>query len=401
MSSALHFLHPSAIFPSSLLPSIQEKKIGNFEAGFTKPRLNFKNPRFFPSIRAATNPPSSFYTGVRTELDVVQSHSEIVPDTVIFDDFERFPPTAATVSSSLILGICSLPGNQFRRDVDTALADAKCSLIEESNKRTDCFLDKALVNVGASLAKLVPGRVSTEVNIRHAYDTSGIVNKVYYLLKLYHELGLSPERLLFRIPATWQGIEASKMLESKGIQTHLTFVNSFCQAAAAAQAGTSVIQIYTGRIRDWSRCNKNDPEIEAARSMGQDPGRALVSKVYNYIHKFGYKTKMMVSAIRNEQDLFDVLGVDYIVTPVRILQSLKMSMAPLEHKYYLTRKLHPENAASCRFTIDELVKWDESNFAAAVGPGATALLIAGIEGYHDQTDRVEELLKKMWPPPNV
>lgn len=106
------------------------------------------------------------------------SFSEIVPDTVVFDDFERFPPTAATVSSSLLLGICSLPDTKFRSAVDTALADSECSRLEKTNDRMSCFFNKALVNVGGDLAKLVPGRVSTEVDARLAYDTHGIIRKV-------------------------------------------------------------------------------------------------------------------------------------------------------------------------------------------------------------------------------
>ncbi|XP_042010404.1 transaldolase-like isoform X2 [Salvia splendens] len=129
-----------------------------------------------------------------------------------------------------------------------------------------CFFDKALVNVGGDLAKLVPGRVSTEVDARLAYDTHGIIRKVHDLLKLYNEIGVSPERLLFKIPSTWQGIEASRLLELEGIQTHMTFVYSF------VQAGASVIQIFVGRLRDWARNHTGDLEIEAALKRGEDPG---------------------------------------------------------------------------------------------------------------------------------
>ncbi|KAJ6308287.1 hypothetical protein OIU76_017964 [Salix suchowensis] len=286
----------------------------------------------FIKLRIFTDFGLPIFIGASTELDAVSSFSEIVPDTVVFDDFQKFPPTAATVSSSLLLGICSLPDTIFRSAVDTALADSGCSGLENDALRLSCFANKALVNVGGDLSKMVPGRVSTEVDARLAYDTHGIIRKVHDLLKLYNEIDVPPERLLFKIPSTWQGIEASRLLESEGIQTHLTFVYSFAQAAAAAQAGASVIQIFVGRLRDWSRNHADDPEIEAALKRGEDPGLALATKAYNYIHKYGYKSKLMAAAVRNKQDLFSLLGVDYIIAPLKVLQSLKESITTPDEK---------------------------------------------------------------------
>ncbi|KAB1217048.1 Transaldolase [Morella rubra] len=360
-----------------------------------------KFQRAFPQLRASSGSSSSLDTGSNTELDAVSSFSEIVPDTVIFDDFERFPPTAATVSSALLLGICSLPDTIFRNAVEMSLADSECYGLENSGLRLSCFFNKALVNVGGDLAKLVPGRVSTEVDARLAYDTHGIIRKVHDLLKLYNEINVPPERLLFKIPSTWQGIEASRLLESEGIQTHLTFVYSFAQAAAAAQAGASVIQIFVGRMRDWARNHSGDPEIEAAVRNGEDPGLALVTKAYNYIHKYGYKSKLMAAAVRNKQDLFSLLGVDYIIAPLKVLQSLKESVSAPDEKYSFVRRLSPQSAATYSFSKEQLTKWDQLSLASAMGPAAVELLAAGLEGYVSQAERVEELFGKIWPPPNV
>lgn len=381
--------------PSSAISSFQGRKL-RFSNGSAPSNLLFSSRRSLPLIRA-----SAIDTGPTTELDAVSSFSEIVPDTVIFDDFERFPPTAATVSSALLLGICSLPDTIFRNAVDMALADSECNKHENSELRLSCFCNKALVNVGADLAKLVPGRVSTEVDARLAYDTHGIIRKVHDLLKLYDRVDVPPERLLFKIPSTWQGIEASRLLESEGIQTHLTFVYSFAQAAAAAQAGASVIQIFVGRLRDWSRNHSGDPEIEAALKRGEDPGLALVTKTYNYIHKYGHKSKLMAAAVRNKQDLFSLLGVDYIIAPLKVLQSLKESVTTPEEKYSFVRRLSPQSAAKYNFSEVELVKWDQLTFASAVGPAAVELLAGGLDGYANQANRVEELFAKLWPPPNV
>ncbi|CAL9188232.1 unnamed protein product [Musa hybrid cultivar] len=380
------------------------------------PSLLIRLQRSLPRVRVFAGNASPADTDLSNELDAVLSFSEIVPDTVVFDDFERhdgihylfhfaplcrFPPTAATVSSSFLLGLCSLPDTKFKSAIETALADSECNGKMNSSDRLSCFSNKALVNVGADLARFVPGRVSTEVDARLAYDTRGIIRKVHELLKLYNEVEVSSQRLLFKIPSTWQGIEASRLLESEGIQTHLTFVYSFSQAAAAAQAGASVIQIFVGRIRDWARNHTGDPEIEAACRNGEDPGLALVKKTYNYIHKYGYKSKLMAAAVRNKQDIFSLLGIDYIIAPLKILQSLKESVTYPDEKYSYVRRLSPGSARMYNFTEEELVKWDQRSFASAMGPAAEELVAAGLEGYVNQTRRVEELFGKIWPPPNV
>nr|XP_043627803.1 transaldolase [Erigeron canadensis] len=400
--SATLFYTTSLTSSSSIL--LQDRRKSGFQVRcelFPVTGLNIK--KSCSKIRASFTDFSaaSPNIGGKTELDALSRYSQAVPDTVVFDDFERFPPTAATVSSALLLGICSLPDTAFKGAVDTALADKACYGLETPNARMTCFVNKALVNVGAELSKLVPGRVSTEVDARLAYDTHAIVGKVENLLQLYNGIGISAERLLFKIPSTWQGIEAARLLESEGIQTHMTFVYSFSQAAAAAQAGASVIQIFVGRLRDWARTHSGDPEIEAALKRGEDPGLALVTKAYNYIHKYGHKSKLMVASIRNKQDVFNVLGVDYIITPLKILQALKDSVTPDDDKYTFVKRLSSESAAAYNFTEEELVKWDQRSFAAAMGPAALELLASGMDGYSNQAMRVEELFGKIWPPPNV
>ncbi|OAY59982.1 transaldolase [Manihot esculenta] len=398
MSISLRTPPSSALSSKSSLQGERLRLLGRSGASNA---VFFKLQPPFPQIRASSSFYSSLDTGARTELDAVSSFSEIVPDTVIFDDFEKFPPTAATVSSSLLLGILSLPDTIFRNAVDMALADSGCAALENVELRLSCFANKALVNVGGDLVKLVPGRVSTEVDARLAYDTHGIIRKVHSLLKLYSEINVPPERLLFKIPATWQGIEASRLLESEGIQTHMTLVYSFAQAAAAAQAGASVIQIFVGRIRDWARNHSGDPEIDAALKRGEDPGLSLVTKAYNYIHKYGHKSKVMAAAVRNKQDLFSLLGVDYIIAPLKVLQSLNESLTTPDEKYSFVRRLSPQSAAVYNFSKEEVAKWDQLSLASAMGPAAVELLAAGLDGYADQARRVEELFTKIWPPPNV
>ncbi|XP_051201316.1 uncharacterized protein [Lolium perenne] len=391
----------SAPASSSLIPVSRQVGRWTSSASSAKPAtFNLRRP-VLVARAGGGNAPSSPVDEVVTELDVVSSFSEIVPDTVVFDDFEKFAPTAATVSSSLLLGIVGLPDTKFKSAIDTALVDGECNTMEKPGDRMSCYLTKALGNVGAELSNQVPGRVSTEIDARLAYDTQGIIQRVHELLQIYNEHGVLSERLLFKIPATWQGIEASRLLESEGTQTHLTFVYSFAQAAAAAQAGASVVQIFVGRIRDWARNHSGDPEIDEALKKGEDAGLALVKKAYAYIHRNGYKTKLMAAAVRNKQDVFSLLGIDYIIVPVKILQSLDESVTDPDEKYGYVQRLTPSLDKMYNFTEEELVKWDQLSLAAAMGPAAEELLASGLEGYANQARRVEELFGKIWPPPNV
>ncbi|KAK8944433.1 hypothetical protein KSP39_PZI008294 [Platanthera zijinensis] len=353
--------------------------------------------RMFPGIFVS----SGVEVYPSTEFDAVSRLSEIVPDTVIFDDFERFPPTAATVTSSLLLGITSLPSTKFKSSIERALADAECFDRENQDEKLSCIYNKALINVGGELTSLVPGRVSTEVDPRLANDTHGIVRRVYELLKLYSEIEVSPERVLFKIPATWQGIEASNLLESEGIQTHMTFVYSFAQAAAAAQAGASVIQIFVGRIRDWSSNHSGDPEIEAAQKRGEDPGLALVTKAYNYIHKHGHKSKLMAAAVRNKQDVFSLLGVEYIIAPLKILQSLKESIMLPDEKYSFMRRLSPSSSISYNFSDEEVICSPILSIYKAQIPESMQYLRRKLKGKVTRLVRAEFGKGKGWPRPYI
>ncbi|KAG5039751.1 hypothetical protein JHK85_012227 [Glycine max] len=352
--------------------------------------LHFNPHRSLPLIRASN---SSINAASTTELDAVSAFSEIVPDTVVFDDFEKFPPTAATVSSSLLLGICGLPDTIFRNAVEMALADSECYGLENPNARLSCFVNKAFANIGSDMAKLVPGRVSTEVDARLAYDTHAIIRKECQNLSL---LIVQIYKVLIKLSILVMTMYLRNVCCLKFLP-----LGNFAQAAAAAQAGASVIQIFVGRIRDWARNHSGDTEIESAQLRGEDPGLALVTKAYNYIHKYGHKSKLMAAAVRNKQDLFSLLGVDYIIAPLKVLQSLKESVASPDEKYSFVRRLSPQSAAKYTFSDEELVRWDEDSLSKAMGPAAVQLLAAGLDGHADQAKRVEELFGKIWPPPNV
>ncbi|BBM96995.1 hypothetical protein Mp_1g02180 [Marchantia polymorpha subsp. ruderalis] len=202
-----------------------------------------------------------------------------------------------------------------------------------------------------------------------------------------------------------QGIEAARYLEEEGIQTHVTLIYSFVQAAVAAQAGVSVIQLYIGRIRDWARTHSGDMNVDPVLQMGLDPGIALATRVYNYVHKNGYKSKLMAASVRNKQDVFSLLGLDYLIVPVKVLQSLKESKADFGEKYAFEPRLTPTAAKSTSFRVEETKSWDKVKFAefgqSAMGPMAEELVASGVESSIAQTKRIEEHFAKIWPPPNV
>lgn len=337
-------------------------------------------------------------TAETTELDIVSKFSEIVPDTILADDFDQYPPTAATVTFSFLLGLTNLASSEFKPALDSALAYGEC-YVSEGKDKMSCFLDKALINVGAQLAKKVTGRVSTEVDPRLTSDTNAIIQKVKHLVELYKEMEVSVDRLLFKIPASWQGIEAARQLEEEGIQTHITGVHSFAQAVACGQAKVSVVQVCVGRIRDWARSNSGDDEVDSALQQGADPGILLVERVGELINRQGHKTRVMASNVRTKEDVLALLGVDYIVAPLKVLNSLKSSPAGDQRKY--SQKINLDSGDTNLFTSKEFEKWDQEKYEAELGPCARQLLHTELESAVSQLNRVEEHFSKIWPPPNM
>lgn len=204
-------------------------------------------------------------------------------------------------------------------------------------ERTALQVDKALANVGALMLESVSGRVSVEVDPRFAHDTSKLVARGHQLLSLFKDIGVSKDRILLRMPATWEAIQAAKQLEAEGVACHLIDVYSFVQAAAAAQAGVSVIQINAGRIEDWYERNPGmirDPaaprEARAIAMAGygaaeRNPGLLLIEKVYAYVKQTFPKTKLMASGLRTKQETLAVAGCDYLVVGPRVLEALQAS----------------------------------------------------------------------------
>ncbi|CAI5987334.1 unnamed protein product [Closterium sp. NIES-65] len=249
---------------------------------------------------------------------------------------------------------------------------------------------QALVNVGRELSLEVSGRVSTEVDPRLAHNTAAMVDRVRNLAELYKEVDVGVNRVLFKLPATWEGIEAARHLEAEGIKTHVTGVASFAQVSACAQANVAVIQIPVGRIKDWARTHSGDKEVEAAAAKGEDPGVSLVRRACAFIARNNFPTKVMASNIRSKEDALSLHGTDYLVVPLKVMEALKDTPASPDLK-----------PAALSSAADKVKPWDMARFMANIGPCARQLLQAEIDSAVSQAEKVDKHFKKIWPPPNV
>ncbi|CAL5225633.1 g8489 [Coccomyxa viridis] len=350
-------------------------------------------------------PPSSAVGA--TELEYLESHTTVVPDTLLLQNIEEIEaPKAATVSSAVLAGILRTPGalQEYKFAIENAINYDKCHS-KKGEDRLACLLDKATVNIGTLFSKQVEGRVSTEVDPRLAYDTDALVKRAQNLLVQYKEMDIPQERVLLRIPGTWEGIQAAKQLEDQGVATHIILVYSLVQAIAAAQAGVSVIQPNIGRLDDWYAKHPGvirdpkGPREDTGFMSAVNPGVRMAERIYNFCKKYHAKTQVMVSGIRKPADALALCGVDYLVVGPKVLATLKDSQTlqgyndgltslPQEDEYAEPR-LSPELAAKEEFEAFEREEVTKQIFEEGLGLAGVALLKQGVQGLVDDIDRME------------
>jgi len=204
------------------------------------------------------------------------------------------------------------------------------------DEQTDATLDRLLVEFGKEILKIVPGKVSTEVDARFSFDKQGSINKALHIIELYKSVGISKERVLIKVASTWEGIQAARVLQKEhGINCNLTLMFSLPQAICAAEAGAFLISPFVGRILDWYKAStKKDYSKE------EDPGVASVKAIYNYYKKFGYKTIVMGASFRNIGEIIELAGCDYLTIAPNLLEELMNSTTPVP------KKLDPAGASS-------------------------------------------------------
>jgi transaldolase len=307
-----------------------------------------------------------------TQLDQLKQFTTVVADTGDFVSMKEFAPRDATTNPSLILKAAAMP--DYAHLVDKAIADAGASA------SVGQIIDRLLVVFGLEILKIVPGRVSSEVDARLSFDTDATVAKAHEIIALYAKAGIPKERILIKIASTWEGIKAAELLQKEGINCNLTLLFSFAQAVACAEAGIQLISPFVGRILDWHKKSTGKDFVGA-----EDPGVKSVSQIYTYYKKFGYKTEVMGASFRNKGEILELAGCDLLTIAPPLLAELKASSDPL------VRKLDPEKAAVADF---KKVSFDEKAFRFALNEDAMATekTAEGIRLFSADIVKLEQLI---------
>ena len=311
-----------------------------------------------------------------TQLDSLRSMTVVVADTGDIDAIKKYQPQDATTNPSLILSASALL--QYAPLIDEAIAYAKAQSADKAQQLIDAE-DKLAVNIGLEILKIVPGRISTEVDARLSYDTQATVEKARKLIALYNAAGISNDRILIKIASTWQGIRAAEILEKEGINCNLTLLFSEAQARACAEAGVYLISPFVGRILDWYKANTDKKEYAPA----EDPGVISVTKIYNYYKEYGYKTVVMGASFRNVGEIIELAGCDRLTIAPALLKELQENSTALVRKldYKGEVKAKPQPLTEAEFY------WQHNSDAMAVEK-----LAEGIRKFAVDQEKLEAML---------
>ncbi len=304
----------------------------------------------------------------------------VVADTGDLEAIRTFTPRDATTNPSLILAAAQIPS--YQKLIDEALQSSRQRIgmsgaVEEVVHEA---LDEICVFFGKEILKVVPGRVSTEVDARLSFDKDATIAKARKLIGLYNELGISKDRVLIKIASTWEGIKAAEILEKEGIHCNLTLLFGFGQAVACAEAGVTLISPFVGRILDWYKAKTGRDSY----SGPEDPGVISVTKIFNYFKAYGYKTEVMGASFRNIEEIIELAGCDLLTISPKLLDQLRKT------KGSLIRKLDPSNIID----VQEKLHIDKPKFDEFMNkdPMASEKLEEGIRGFSKAIDTLEAQL---------
>jgi transaldolase len=314
------------------------------------------------------------------QLDSLRELTVVVADTGDIDAIRQYKPEDATTNPSLILSAATLP--QYAALIDEAIAYGKQQSQDKAQQLVDAE-DKLAVNIGLEILKLVPGRVSTEVDARLSYDTEATVAKARKLIALYEAAGINKNRILIKIASTWQGIRAAEILEKEGINCNLTLLFSEAQARACAEAGVYLISPFVGRILDWYKANTDKKEYAPA----EDPGVISVTKIYNYYKQYGYKTVVMGASFRNVGEIIELAGCDRLTIAPPLLKTLHETPNAVVRKLAFQGEVQakPQPLTEAEFY------WQHNSDAMAVEK-----LAEGIRKFAVDQGKLEEMLLSKW-----
>ena len=314
------------------------------------------------------------------QLDSLRELTVVVADTGDIDAIRQYKPEDATTNPSLILSAAALP--QYAALIDEAIAYGKQQSQDKAQQLVDAE-DKLAVNIGLEILKLVPGRVSTEVDARLSYDTEATVAKARKLIALYEVAGINKNRILIKIASTWQGIRAAEILEKEGINCNLTLLFSEAQARACAEASVYLISPFVGRILDWYKANTDKKEYAPA----EDPGVISVTKIYNYYKQYGYKTVVMGASFRNVGEIIELAGCDRLTIAPPLLKTLHETPNAVVRKLAFQGEVQakPQPLTEAEFY------WQHNSDAMAVEK-----LAEGIRKFAVDQGKLEEMLLSKW-----
>ncbi|MFA9499963.1 transaldolase [Mannheimia sp. E30BD] len=310
-----------------------------------------------------------------SQLDELRKVTVVVADTGDIEAMKLYKPEDATTNPSLILSASALP--QYAPLIEDAIAYAKAQSSDKDQQLVDAE-DKLAVNIGLEILKLVPGRISTEVDARFSYDTEKTIAKARKLIALYNDAGISNDRILIKIASTWQGIKAAEQLEKEGINCNLTLLFSQAQARACAEAGVYLISPFVGRILDWYKANEGKEYAPA-----EDPGVISVTNIYNYYKQHGYDTIVMGASFRNVGEIIELAGCDRLTISPSLLKELQESDEKLVRKldYKGEIKPRPEKMTEAEFY------WEHNQ-----DPMAVEKLAEGIRKFAIDQEKLEAML---------
>ncbi|MEY2644993.1 MAG: hypothetical protein RLZZ611_1642 [Cyanobacteriota bacterium] len=313
-------------------------------------------------------------------LDQLAAMTVVVADTGDIDAIRQFTPRDATTNPSLILAAAQIPA--YQNLIDSALRESRevCGPAAPAEEVVREALDEICVIFGREILRIVPGRVSTEVDARLSFDTEATISKARKLIGLYRQAGISRERVLIKIASTWEGIKAAEVLEKEGIHCNLTLLFSFAQAVAAAEAGVTLISPFVGRILDWYKKHSGRDSYPGA----EDPGVVSVTQIFNYFKTYGYKTEVMGASFRNIEEIIELAGCDLLTISPALLDQLRNSNGDLQ------RRLNAFDPAP----TEAQLHLDQAAFAAmmAQDPMATEKLDEGIRGFSKAIETLEAQL---------
>jgi transaldolase len=313
-------------------------------------------------------------------LDQLAAMTVVVADTGDIDAIRQFTPRDATTNPSLILAAAQIPA--YQELIDRSLRESRQVIGPEApaEEVVNEALDEISVTFGKEILKIVPGRVSTEVDARLSYDTEASIAKAHKLIGLYQQAGIGKERVLIKIASTWEGIRAAEQLEKEGIHCNLTLLFGFAQAVACAEAGATLISPFVGRILDWYKKSTGRDHYPGP----EDPGVISVTQIFNYFKTYDYKTEVMGASFRNIEEIIELAGCDLLTISPALMEQLRSTDG------VLIRKLNPFDPAPTQGRIH--VDLETYTAMMAADPMASEKLDEGIRGFSKAIETLEAQL---------